>query len=133
MLRKRWKPKTAMLTLAVVGGVTFSVLTTITVLAQTSSDRSAISQSSAKNAGHGRKNVRSDRNNTSITTPDHTIVNCTENCNKSDTPYVEKTTEQSGAAYVEKATTSYTNKKQPIICRSRAIRTVLGWKCPKYR
>lgn len=121
MLRKRWKPKTVMLTLAVVGGVTFFVLTNITVLAQSSSDRSAISQSSAKNAGHGRNNVRSDRNDTSITTPNCKVVNSTTYC------------ENSGAAYVEKTTSSYTNKKQPIICRVRAIRTVLGWKCPKVR
>ena len=121
MLKKRWKPKAVMLTLAVVGGVTFFVLTTITVLAQTSSDRSAISQSSANDAGHRHNHIRSDRNNTSITTPDCKVVNGTQNCN------------QSGVAYVEKATTSYTKKKQPIICRSRAIRIVLRWKCPKVR
>ncbi|MGH7998805.1 MAG: hypothetical protein ACREPR_05095 [Brasilonema sp.] len=122
MLRKPWKPKAAMLSLAVLGGITFSVLTNITVLAQTPSDSSANSQSSANDAGHRRNKVRSDRNDdTSIAAPDHTIVNGNGNFN------------QSGTAYVEKATSSYTNKKPPIACRNRAIRTVFGWKCPKAR
>ncbi len=106
VLRKRWKPKTVMLTLAVVGGVMFSVLTTITVLAQTSSTRSSHSQSSANNVEHRRNNVRSDS--------DNGITNST-------TTYVENTTD------------SYVKKKPPLICRSRAIRTWLRWKCPKVR
>lgn len=105
MLKKRWKPKAVMLTLAVVGGVMFSVLTNITVLAQTSSTHSSDSQSSANNAEYRRNHVRSDR----------TVQN------------------GSSTDSVNNQTRLYVSNKPPLICRSRAIRTWLRWKCPQAR
>lgn len=105
MLRKRWKPKTVMLTLAVLGGVTFSVLTNITALAQTSSDKPAISQPSTNNVENRRNSVRSNK----------TVQN------------------GSSTDYVNNQTRLYVSNKPPIICRSRVIRTWLRWKCPKVR
>jgi len=125
VLSKRWKSRTVMLTLAMLGVITSPVLTNITVLAQTSSERSVISQSSADDAIRKRNDVRSIRKNEiSVPPTNESVIKDTMNAEE----FIQ---EGAGADYIEKTTTSYRKTKSPIGCRLRATRTVLGWKCPR--
>jgi hypothetical protein len=114
------------------GVITSPVLTNITVLAQTSSERSVISQSSADDAIRKRNDVRSIRKNEiSVPPTNDSVIKDTMNAEE----FIQEGAGAyyGGADYIEKTTTSYRKTKSPIGCRLRATRTVLGWKCPRIR
>lgn len=106
MLSKHWKYRTAILTPLVVLQAIF-----LPVVAQTPSQRSAISQSSTNYAEHRRDNLRFHR--------DH------------DKNVDIRVLPNTNTGHVKQETENHVKKKPPLICRSRAIRTWLRWKCPK--